>query len=298
MGSPRIATFSIVARDANNGDLGVAVQSKFFAVGSLASWARADAGAVATQALANVCYGPDGLALLASGVPAPDALNQLLAADAEREHRQVGLVDSQGRVAAHTGGRCFPWAGHRTGDGWTCQGNFLASEAVLARVADVFVQSAGTGELAERLLGALDAGQEAGGDRRGMQSAALLVVRHNGAYGGQTDRYVDLRVDDHPQPLAELRRMLALHRFYLTPPAPTDWLPIDKALANELQDILRDLGYYDGPNTNTFDQFTREALFAYGALENLEQRLVEDARIDQQVLAFMRRKRAEARKKG
>lgn len=296
MNNPRISTFSIVARDAGNGDLGVAVQSKFLAVGSLVPWARANIGAIATQALANICYGPDGLALLAQEQPAADALQQLLAADAERDHRQVGIVDAQGRAAAHTGSACFPWAGHVTGAGFSCQGNLLAGEVVVTRMAEVFVQSAGEGELAERLLAALEAGQAVGGDKRGMQSAALLVVRDGGGYGKQLDRYIDLRVDDHPAPITELRRILQLHRFYLTRPGPDDWIAIDKDLAGELQDALRDLGYYDGPNTNTFDQFTREALFAYGALENLEERLVEDARIDRQVLEFIRRKRDETRR--
>lgn len=296
MSSPRIATYSIVACDAQNGDLGIAVQSKFLAVGSVVPWARANVGAIATQALANISYGPTGLALLEQAIPANEALEQLLAADDERDHRQVGIVDAQGRVAAHTGRACFPWSGHITGDGYCCQGNFLAGEAVLARMSEHFVQSAGQAELAERMVSALEAAQSAGGDRRGKQSAALFVVREGGSYGGHLDRYIDLRVDDHPEPVAELRRILQLHRFYLTRPGPDDWLPIDKTLAGELQDALRDLGYYQGPNTNTYDQFTREALFAYGALENLEERLVEDAQIDRQVLDFIRRKRDETKR--
>jgi uncharacterized Ntn-hydrolase superfamily protein len=293
MTDPYIATFSIVARDATNGDLGIAVQSKFLAVGAVVPWARADAGAIATQALANLSYGPDGLELLHQGVPAPDVLHQLVEADPEREHRQVGIVDREGRAAAHTGSACFPWAGHIMGDGFCCQGNILASEAVVKDMAEAFRLA--QGEIAERLMVALAAGQAAGGDRRGRQAAALYVARAGGAYGGVLDRYIDLRVDDHPDPIPELRRLLELHRFYLTRPRPEDFVPIDKALAAELQDALRDLGYYSGPNTNTFDQLTREALIAYGGVENLEERLVEDARIDRQVLAFIRRKRSEAR---
>ncbi len=293
MNDPRIATFSIVACDPTNGDVGVAVQSKFLAVGAVVPWARAGAGAVATQALANLSYGPDGLALLQQGMSAPEVLRQLIEADPDREHRQVGLVDQHGHAVAHTGSACFRWAGQVIGDGFCCQGNILASEAVVNDMADTFRTS--EGELAERLMAALAAGQAAGGDRRGRQAAALYVARAGGAYGGVLDRYIDLRVDDHADPIPELQRLLQLHRFYLTRPKPDEFMPIDGMLAGELQDALRDLGYYSGPSTSTFDQLTREALFAYGGVENLEERLVEDARIDRQVLQFIRRKRNEAR---
>jgi uncharacterized Ntn-hydrolase superfamily protein len=289
-----IATFSIVARDPSNGDLGVAVQSKFLAVGAVVPWARAEVGAVATQALANIGYGPEGLALLEQGMPAPDVLNQLLAADEERDHRQVGIVDYEGRVAAHTGPACHHWAGHVIGDGFCCQGNLLAGEAVVSQMAEAFTTT--QGELAERLVAALEAGQSAGGDRRGRQSAAVFVARKGGSYGGLLDRYIDLRVDDHPEPIKELQRILQLHRFYLTRPVEADLVPIDATIAGELQDALRDLGYYTGPTSNTYDRMTTEALFAYGGYENLEERLVEDARIDKQVLEFIRRKRDENRR--
>jgi uncharacterized Ntn-hydrolase superfamily protein len=179
------------------------------------------------------------------------------------------------------------------GDGFCCQGNILAGDAVINDMAAAFVGA--QGELAERLLAALDAAQAAGGDRRGRQSAAVYVARAGGAYGGVLDRYIDLRVDDHADPIGELHRLLRLHRFYLTRPTPDAFVPIDATLAGELQDALRDLGHYNGDNTNTFDEMTREALFAYGGVENLEERLVEDARIDGQVLQFIRRKRNEAR---
>jgi len=291
-----IATFSVVAQ--HRGDLGVAVASKFLAVGSIVPWVRAGAGAVATQAAANVAYGPDGLALLAGGQSAADVLNQLLAGDDEREHRQVGIVDQDGRAAAHTGRACFPWAGHIVEQGFCCQGNLLAGEAVLLNMAAAFREARDSGsELAEALLAGLRAGDAAGGDNRGRQSAALLVVRAGGGYGGFLDRYIDLRVDDHPDPIPELERILRLHRFYLTKPSNGDFVSIDARLAGELQDALRDLGYYSGPNTNVYDKLTRAALFAYGSIENLEQRLVEDARIDRQVLDFIRRKREEARRR-
>jgi uncharacterized Ntn-hydrolase superfamily protein len=288
-----IATFSIVARDPNNGDLGVAVQSKFLAVGAIVPWARAGAGAIATQGQANMGYGPSGLELLEQGMPAPEVLHLLIDADPDREHRQLGIVDQAGRAAAYTGSACFAWAGHVIGEGFCCQGNILTGEAVVTRMAAVFRSA--QGELAERLVAALEAGESAGGDRRGRQSAALYVARAGGSYGGALDRYIDLRVDDHLDPMMELARLLQLHRFYLRRPAPADLVPIDKVIAAELQDALRDLGYYTGPNTNIYDHLTREALFAYGSVENLEERLVEDARIDRHVLDFIRHKREEAR---
>ena len=293
MKMPSIATFSIVARDPANGDLGVGVQSKFLAVGSVVPWARADVGAIATQALANISYGPDGLALLERGLSADAVLGQLLKADENREHRQIGIVDRDGHAVAYTGSACHPWAGHQTGEGFACQGNLLAGANVVRAMAERYQES--TGELAERLVAALEGGQSAGGDRRGQQAAALYVVRAGGSYGGMLDRYIDLRVDDHPNPIAELGRLLRLHRFYLTRPADDQFLPIDRALATEIQDTLRDLGYYDGATTGAYDEMTRFALFAYGGIENLEERLVDDARIDREVLAFLRKKRAEAR---
>lgn len=289
-----IATFSIVARDPRNGDLGVAVQSKFLAVGALVPWARAGVGAVATQALANLSYGPDGLALLESGLSADATLRRLLEADDLRDQRQVGIVDQHGEAVAFTGGACQPWAGQQTGDGFACQGNLLAGPEVVRSMADRFQQT--RGELAERLVAALQAGEDAGGDQRGRQAAAVYVARAGGAYGGVLDRYVDLRVDDHPDPIPELARLLTLHRFYLTRPAENDYIPIDKPIAGELQDILRDLGYYVGATTGVYDEMTRAALATYGARENLEERLVDDARIDRETLAFLRRKRAEARR--
>jgi uncharacterized Ntn-hydrolase superfamily protein len=206
---PPVATFSIVARDPRNGDLGVAVQSRFLGVGSVVPWARAGVGAVATQAWANVRYGEEGLRLLEGGKDPAAAVAALVEADADRDRRQVALVDARGRVAAHTGTGCREWAGHLEGDGFSVQGNILAGEQVLAAMAKAFRES--EGELAERLVTALEAGQGAGGDRRGQRSAALLVVRKNGGYGGNNDRYVDLRVEDHEAPIAELKRLLALY---------------------------------------------------------------------------------------
>jgi uncharacterized Ntn-hydrolase superfamily protein len=288
---PHIATYSLVARDPQNGDLGVAVQSKFLAVGAVVPWAQAGAGAVATQAMANIRFGPDGLALLASGLSADEVIAQLLAADPAAEDRQLGIVDALGRAAAHTGSRCFSWAGHIVGDGFCAQGNILAGENVLVAMADVFRST--PGELAERLLAALAAGEAAGGDRRGRQSAALYVARAGGSYGNNHDRYVDLRVDDHPEPVGELGRLLGLHRFYLTSPDPATLLPITAEITREFQEVLTFFGYYSGPIDGNFEAITRNALESYGGVENLEMRLstLDTGQIDPLVLDFLRRKR-------
>jgi uncharacterized Ntn-hydrolase superfamily protein len=287
-----VATFSIVAHDATTGDVGVAVASKFLAVGAVVPWARADAGAVATQSYANVCFGPDGLAMLAEGADAQSALARLLETDPGRETRQVGIVDLRGGAATFTGRECHSWAGGVTGPGFAAQGNILTGEDVVRAMAAAF-QSAG-GELAERLLAALAAGDHAGGDSRGRQSAALYVARAGGSYGGTMDRYVDLRVDDHPAPVGELERLLGLHRFFLTPPAANALLPVDEALARELQQLLRAVGFYEGSISGRYDGATRAALASFGGVENLEERLVSDTQIDSEVLAFLRAKAQEA----
>jgi uncharacterized Ntn-hydrolase superfamily protein len=217
LADPEVHTFSIVAFDPKTGDLGIAVESKYFGVGSVVPWAKAGVGAVATQSLARVSFGPDGLQLMQDGTPAEEVLRRLIAKDERSDFRQVGIVDARGRVAAHTGAECIPWAGHRTGENFTVQGNLLTGAEVIAAMAETFerARSSGSGELAEWLMSALEAGQAAGGDRRGQQSAALLVVRADGGPGGDNDRYVDLRVEDHPQPIVELHRLLKLHRrFY------------------------------------------------------------------------------------
>lgn len=213
---PEVHTFSIVAYDPKTGDLGVAVESKYFGVGSVVPWAKAGVGAVATQSRAKVSFGPDGLVAMAAGKAAPDVLKDLLAADEYREVRQVGMIDAQGRAAAHTGKECLVWAGHRVGENFTVQGNLLAGEEVVADMAAAFerARKSGEGELGEWLMAALEAGQAAGGDRRGQQSAALLVVRANGGPGGDNDRYIDLRVEDHREPIVELRRLLKMHRLF------------------------------------------------------------------------------------
>ena len=216
---PPVATFSIAAYDPKTRELGVAVQSRFLGVGAVVPWAKAGVGAVATQSLANTTYGPEGLKLLASGVTPEDVIKQLTTADAKSAVRQVGMVNAAGKSATFTGAECNPWAGGRSGTNYATQGNILAGEAVVAAMAESFERSADSGkELGQRLLDALEAGQAAGGDKRGMQSAALLIVHEGWGYAGLNDRYRDLRVDDHPKPIAELQRLYDLHKRTFPPP--------------------------------------------------------------------------------
>lgn len=283
---PIVATFSIVACDTATGELGVAVQSKFIAVGAVVPWARAGIGAVATQAWANTAFGPDGLRHLAAGLSPQDALNRLMASDPGADDRQVGIVDAQGRAATFTGARCKYWAGGRSGPGYAAQGNILVSGATVDAMATTYESAAGP--LGERLLTALAAGQAAGGDSRGMQSAALLIVREGGGYGGRNDRAIDLRVDDHPSPIAELRRIYDLYTLYFPPAGPRDLVPIDAALAAELQKMLVASGDYSGEPSGAFDERTRLALAQYMGRENLEERTAQGAMIDATVLRYMR----------
>ena len=205
-----VATFSIVGYDAETGALGIAVQSKFFAVGAVVPWAEAGVGAIATQSWANTTYGPNGLKLLKSGLSADQALERLVADDPGRATRQVGIVDTKGNVANYTGDECNAWAGAVSGVNYTAQGNILAGEKVVKAMGRAFEET--EGELADKLMAALFAGQEAGGDTRGQQSAALLVVQEHSGYGGFNDRYIDLRVDDAEKPIEELQRLLEIHK--------------------------------------------------------------------------------------
>lgn len=207
--SPLVSTFSIVAFDPTNGDLGIAVESKFLAVGAVVPWAKANVGAIATQAHANTNFGPNGLELLQKGLSAQEVLNKLVESDEGRDQRQVGIIDAAGNVAAYTGKKTIPWAGHKIGKNYSVQGNILVSEKVILEMSQAFEST--NGNLAAKLLAALEAGQNAGGDSRGQQSAALLVVRERGGYSGFNDRYIDLRVDDHPEPTKELKRIYELY---------------------------------------------------------------------------------------
>ncbi|WP_299057733.1 DUF1028 domain-containing protein [uncultured Nocardioides sp.] len=268
-------TFSIVARSDDGESWGVAVASKFLAVGSAVPAAVAGVGAIATQADANVAYKGLALSHLDEGATAPVALQRLLEEDDGRDHRQVGLVDMDGTAASHTGASCFDWAGGVTDDGVAIQGNILAGPEVVEEMLAAWHRSAGEPDLARRLLAALAAGDEAGGDKRGRQSAALLVVRDEAGYGGRDDIAVDLRVDDHADPVTELARLLDLNDLYLTASTEEEKVAVDDALAAELQQLVEGLGHPD--------------LASWVGTENHEMRVADDGSwIDQRVLAILR----------
>ena len=322
-------TYSIVALDTTTGALGIAVQSKFLAVGAVVPWARAGVGAIATQAFANVAYGPDGLYLLGNGLPAGDVLHRLVNTDPLRNQRQAGIVDAHGGSATHTGPHCFAWAGGRIGEGFAAQGNILAGAGVVDGLADTFV--AGGRPFPELLVACLAAADAAGGDRRGRESAALLIVRTGGGYGGGNDRWVDLRVDDHADPIGELGRLLGLQRLYLDRPALDELIRLDEPVAEELRSLLSALGAGPGggfgdvyqpmsaaeggpddasgtgteperearPMTGTaeplpsnWDGDWQQALEDWMGVENLEERTAAPGWIDRRVLDFLRAKAA------
>jgi uncharacterized Ntn-hydrolase superfamily protein len=282
-----VATFSIAAFDPETDSLGVAVQSKFLAVGSVVPWARAGVGAVATQAMANYNYGPHGLALMSEGNSAEQTVEALTSADEDREHRQVGVVDARGRVSTFTGSECFDWAGGVTGEHYAAQGNILVGKETVEAMASTYEETGG--DLATRLLGALDAGQGAGGDSRGKQSAALLVVREGGGYGGDNDRVVDLRVDDHPEPIGELIRIRDLHTLYFGETSPDDVIAVDGDVRAEVADALLRAGHLEGPDVGDDDLF--DALSAYIRTENFEEREQQRGYLDRAVLDYLNRKR-------
>jgi uncharacterized Ntn-hydrolase superfamily protein len=279
-------TFSIVAADPSAGECGVAVASKFLSAGAVVPWARGGVGAIATQSYANTSYGPTGLDLLATGLSPQAVVDRLTGADSDARKRQVGIVDMRGGAATFSGTDCFPWYGGLTGDHVAVQGNILVGEATVTAMLQAFRATAGT--LARRLLAALKAGDRAGGDRRGKQSAALLVVKPAGGYGGLNDRYLDLRVDDHPHPVDELERLTELWRLYFEKASENDLLVIDQQLAGELRNGLRRLGYDPGPDTEPWEAQARQAFAAFSEMENLEDRLRGDGRTDRQVLAYFR----------
>lgn len=280
-----IVTFSIVGVDPEAEELGIAVQSKFLAVGSAVPWARAGAGAVATQSWANTSFGPRGIELLEQGRSPRDVLDMMLAEDEGKEYRQVGIVDAAGNSATFTGKECFPWCGGVAGKNFACQGNILVGEETVTRMAEVFQNTAGA--LAFRLLEALHAGQEAGGDSRGKQSAALLVVKPGGGYGGFNDRLVDLRVDDHPEPIEELIRLYGLHQLYFSEMKPENILKIEGARAEKIVGALKKLGYFQGEYPGGWKAEHQAALKKYYLTENFDERIADDGYIDGEVLDFM-----------
>jgi uncharacterized Ntn-hydrolase superfamily protein len=296
--SPLVGTFSIVGFDKATGDLGVAVQSKFPNVRAVVPWARAGVGAVATQSFVELDYGIDGLELMARGASAEEALSIVLRRDPRREQRQVGIVDAQGRAATWTGKECFGWAGARvgiagavkavsiertglgtvvTGEGFTAQGNTLVSEDTAAAMADAYQRT--TGELSERLLAALVAGGKAGGDRRGEQSAALLVVRKGAGYDGQ-DNFVDISVYDHPTPIAELVRLEKLNRLHFRATRPESLVPVTADVARELKTIWTARGFWRGPIDGTIAPAFQKTLVDFMGWENYDTRIEPVEKID------------------
>jgi uncharacterized Ntn-hydrolase superfamily protein len=279
MASVLVATYSIAACDLESQQWGVATQSKFLSVGSVVPWAEPHVGAIATQAYANPRYGPDGLALLREELRAEEVVERLTSADEGRDHRQLGVVDGKGGSATYTGAECMEWAGGRTGPCYAAQGNILVSGETVDAIAEAFEATAGK-PLAERLLDCLDAAQAAGGDRRGQQSAAILVVERDGGYAGLSDSVVDLRVEDHERPLEELRRIYGLHQAIFGETPREEWLEVDKALEQELRERLGRLG---------FDGDLGESFFAWAGKENLEERVDGVERVDPVVLEELRR---------
>ncbi|WP_456277468.1 DUF1028 domain-containing protein [Bacillus sp. AK128] len=279
-------TFSIVGFDPKTKELGIAVQSKFLGVGSVVPWAKAGVGAVATQSYANTTYGPNGLELMASGKSAQEALDILTKEDEQAEFRQAGIVDAEGNAATFTGEKCYDWAGGVTGKHFAAQGNILVSEETVQAMAKTFENTEGT--LAERLLKALDAGQDAGGDSRGMQSAALLVVKEKGGYAGYNDRFVDLRVDEHPDPIKELIRIYELQQLYFAPTREENILEIQGETREELISQLNRHGYLEN-TTEVNDEILFQALTTYIHTENFEGREQEQGKIDLEVLNYMKK---------
>jgi uncharacterized Ntn-hydrolase superfamily protein len=279
LGWPVVTTYSIAACDLEAGQWGVATQSKFLGVGSVVPWAEPQVGAIATQSYANPRYGPDGLALLREGLGAEDVVKRLTAADEEREHRQLGIVDDKGGSATFTGSECMDWAGGRTGACYAAQGNILVSAETVDAIAESFEGSGGK-PLADRLLDCLDAAQAAGGDRRGQQAAALLVVERDAGYAGFSDSVVDLRVDEHERPLEELRRIYVMHQAIFGETPREEWLEVDDALGQELRERLGRLGY---------DGDLAESYFAWAGKENLEERVDGVERVDPVVIEELRR---------
>ncbi len=264
------STFSIAAFDKNEPSWGIAVASKFPAAGAVVPWARAGSGAIASQAFANTALGPQGLDLLQSGMNAEEVLAKLLESDEGRETRQVGIVDKDGNSATFTGGGCMNWAGGRKGPGYAIQGNILVSETVVANMEEKFLETGG--DLAERLYAVLLAGDRAGGDRRGRQSAAIIVVKEKGGYGGFNDRMLDYRVDDDVDPVSKLGELINLHRLYFGKSPQEDRIQLEGKNLADMKIILNNLGYLTGNLSEKYDSNMQEALRSFVGNENFEER--------------------------
>ena len=276
---PRPSTFSIVVRDPETDAVGIAVQSKFISVGAVVPFASADAGAVATQSFANVAYGPDSLELLREGNDASETIEKLTAADEEAESRQVGIVGQDGSVAAFTGEECFDYAGDLQGETYTVQGNILENEETLTAMGEAFEET--DGGLPEKLIAALQSGNEAGGDSRGDQSAALYVAKPEGGYDGRNDRWIDVRVDDHESPIDELERVFKLYDVtLLSREEPDECRELSGETAVAVQETLAELGLFEGTPSETFGEDAREALEDFRGMNNFENHdlaVLEDA---------------------
>ncbi|MGB6406806.1 MAG: DUF1028 domain-containing protein [Planococcus donghaensis] len=280
-----VATFSIVAADPVTGEVGVAVQSKFLAVGSVVPWAKAGVGAVATQSWANTAYGPEGLALLEKGLSPDAVIDKLIADDPGRSLRQVAIINADGEASAFTGHECYDWAGHKIGKHHSCQGNILVSEKTVSEMSKTFEES--SGPFAERLLQAISAAQHAGGDSRGKQSAAVYVLQKEAGYGGYNDVKVDLRVDDHPEPIEELKRLYELHKMYAAP--SSEKLPIEKDVLMVIVEQLVKLGLLASVEHSNYDSEVKEALKTFCLRENFDDHWSEEALIDESVLEYLKK---------
>ncbi|MDF2067635.1 DUF1028 domain-containing protein [Bacillus sp. Cr_A10] len=278
-------TFSIIGYDPQTKELGVAVASKFLSVGAVVPFAKSGVGAIATQSWANLDYGKYGLELLEKGLEPKEVLKKLVENDDRSALRQVGIVDAQGKSITFTGEDCYDWAGGYAGENFAIQGNILVDHHTVEAMQNSFEQAEGY-SLAERLLAALYAGDLAGGDSRGKQSAALLVVKENSSYGGFNDRYIDLRVDDHEEPVKELARLLKLHRLYFEATLPEDVLKIEGELQEEIQNLLYENGHLDRDLEEREDLL--DAVQSYHLMENFDERVQQRGFIDQKVLDYMR----------
>jgi len=285
-------TFSIVAYDPKKKEWGVAVQSKFIAVGSIVPFAKANVGAIATQAWTNTSYGPKSLALLEQGMTAEETIKIITQHDEKREHRQVGIVDSFGNVASFTGKKCFDWAGHVSGENYTCQGNILVSEDTVLAMSHAYRET--SGDLVEKLLAALEEGQEAGGDSRGKQSAAILIVKEEGAYDGGTDRYINVRVDEHEHPIKELRRVFELYDLSLLErDDPDDKVKLSGDIMKTIKEVLKKDGFYDGEINTKYDDVAKESLQKWMHTNNFEVKEREDNYMWGAVYRFIERRKEE-----
>lgn len=278
-----VATFSIAAADPATGEVGVAVQSKFLAVGSVVPWVKANVGAVATQSWANTSFGPKGLALLAEGMTPEEVIEELVGLDEGKSLRQVAVVSANGEAAAFTGAECYDWAGHKIGRHHSAQGNILVSEETVTAMSETFERATGT--LAERLLEALAAAQQAGGDSRGKQSAAVYVQQESAGYGGYNDVKVDLRVDDHPEPIDELQRLYKLHQLFNAP--SENFLTLEGDVFEEVKRKLAELELIDHTEYPSYEGAVKDGLKTFALSENFDDRWTEDNKIDEQVFEFL-----------